>query len=112
MEEARRLMAPGSDVAYREIEGVRCPSCDSLINDWFRQTMVSFFRKPRGGFDLSLPCCGNVASLLDFKAQWPAGFARFLIEARYATSPRFLADADLARIEQMLGCRLRQIMAP
>jgi len=70
-------------------------------------------RASEGRFaDLSvvLPCCGVVASLNDLRYEWPAGCARFVLEAMNPGGPA-LSAAQVAQLEQLVGCPLRLIRA-
>ena len=63
--------------------------------------------------DLSLimPCCGKATDLNALRYEWPAGFARFVLRAQNADIGGFLPASDLSVLEDILGCKLRQILA-
>jgi hypothetical protein len=60
--------------------------------------------------DVTVPCCGSTVSLNDLDYDWPAGFARFVVEAR---NPRVgnLSDAEMRELELIVRTRLRPIRA-
>lgn len=57
-----------------------------------------------------MPCCGSELSLNDLRYDWPAGFARFSLEA---LNPNVydISDAQFEALQQVLGCELRKIWA-
>ena len=89
-------------------QGVFCPACAADLGEWWPGAMD---RASAGRFaDLSvvLPCCGAAASLMRY--EWPAGFARFVLEAMNPGVPALFA-AQIAQLEQLVGCPLRVIRA-
>ena len=59
---------------------------------------------------ISTPCCAFVTSLNDLDYQWPAGFSRFVLEAR-DPNIRELDKEQIEKLEEVVGGRLRQIWA-
>jgi hypothetical protein len=53
-------------------------------------------------------CCGASVSLNDLRYVWPAGFARFVLEAM-DPDVADLSAAEHAKLETTLGCELRRI---
>lgn len=92
------------------LEKIVCPHCQSVLAiDWWKQAMDTSFA---GGFlklGVNMPCCGNRTTLNDLQYVWPAGFARFMLEA--IDSERDLTDEQLRELERILGTPLRKIWA-
>ena len=65
--------------------------------------------EPEYGGTPVAPCCGAATSLHDLDYDWPAGFARFVLQAREPALAGWLDDAAVARLEKALGTRVRQI---
>ncbi len=92
-------------------ECILCPLCGVVVPiEWWGQMMdhtytVSRFR------DLSIimPCCQTHSSLNDLRYEWPAGFARFLLEIHSAGID--LTEQQLSLFEPLLGCSMRKIWA-
>ncbi len=59
--------------------------------------------------EAQMPCCGKACSLNDLKYEWPAGFARFVIEVE--NSANLLTAEQRQVVEDKLGCELRAIWA-
>ena len=53
-------------------------------------------------------CCGASVSLNELRYVWPAGFARFALEAMNPNI-RDLTAAEQGMLQEALGCRLRRI---
>jgi hypothetical protein len=89
-------------------EEVRCLNCGAQLDmEWFTEQMN------RPTFDdlaIVMPCCGKPSSLNHLDFRWPAGFARFLIEARNP-GRRALTEDEERRVEEALGHPVRQIWA-
>jgi hypothetical protein len=58
----------------------------------------------------TVACCGALVSLNDLIYEWPAGFARFVLEAMNP-NVRDIADDELASLAAILGTPLRKIWA-
>lgn len=92
------------------LEEIRCPRCRAtLAPEWWMTEMDR-----AGGADFSdlavvVPCCGATTSLHDLDYDWPAGFARFVIQVREPGLAGWLDDAKVARLEKALGAKVRQI---
>ncbi len=91
-------------------ETVACPDCGmELEQAWFGRAMGEDYED---GFRLSpivLPCCSKRRRLDELVFEWPQGFARFQLEA---LNPRIgdLPQEVIARLEQILGCKLVLIL--
>lgn len=92
-------------------ERVSCPRCSaSLVEPWWGEAMDKAYLSRFRDLAVILPCCGAVCSLNDLNYDWPAGFARYVLEVK---SPE-VAELDgqqLRALEEALGCRLRIIWA-
>ena len=91
-------------------EGVYCPACSADLDQWWKEAMDRAWQTRFANLAAVVPCCGSATSLNDLRYVWPAGFARFVLEAK---NPGItdLAHHDLAQLETTLGCRLRRIWA-
>jgi len=102
------------DVVFRDcgenFESVRCPHCDATldIDEW--QDLMDADSSDEGGFRLEsvpMPCCGRSSTLNELKYEWPQAFSRFAVVT--ADPGGKVADDLLAKLESVLGCRLRVI---
>jgi hypothetical protein len=106
-----RFIDPGANLAQ-----IRCPACGVDVAGWRRLAMDRARLAPSsagaesgfGSQGMTMPCCGAATSLHDLAYDWPAGVARFALEAR-DPEVRDLTGAQVAALEQLLGCRLRRI---
>ncbi len=64
-----------------------------------------------GALGVTTPCCTSQTTLNDLVYDWPAGFARFVLEARNPGVAGLLSPADQAILEAALGCPVRQVLA-
>jgi hypothetical protein len=87
---------------------VICPACGTELHmpDW-QQMMNTAFDNQFSDLNVTMPCCGAVGSLNDLHYEWPAGFARFTLEALNPNAD--LGEAQIYAIEGMLGCTVRKI---
>ena len=93
-------------------ESVSCPHCRKPLDTPTWQDLMDSCRETRfGKLDVTMPCCGRRSSLNDLDYYFPAGFARYCLEARNPYLSEFLAPEIVQSIEQALGCKLRQIFA-
>ena len=100
-----RFIDPGAN-----LESVSCPSCGRDIQEWWTDIMDRLWPTRFANLTATLPCCGSTVSLNDLHHELPAGFARFVLEAR-SPNARDLAAERLEALERALGCRLRRIWA-
>lgn len=91
-------------------ERVLCPICGTELNiEWWQQAMDDAYRTQFTNLSVRLPCCSAVSSLNDLDYEWPAGFARFVIEISNPNTD--LDDQQMHSLERILGCKLRKIWA-
>lgn len=97
---------PGSN-----LERILCPNCGAILSDgWWGQVMDRAYAETWfQDLEVVVPCCETYCSLNDLCYDGPAGFARFLLEAR--SPAKDLMEEDLALIETLLGCQVRKIWA-
>jgi hypothetical protein len=92
-------------------ESVSCPGCGAEIKTkswkkWMDRSHQSKFIDR----SITMPCCGCETDLNALRYDWPAGFARFVLRAVNPEIENGLLPADkLSVLEQILGCKLRQI---
>jgi hypothetical protein len=89
---------------------IMCPICkQELDNKWWQEATSSAYQKGLTDLTVTVPCCGAACSLNDLLYDWPAGFARFVLEAWNPNSD--VDDTKIQLIQLELGCRLRKIWA-
>ena len=91
-------------------EGVYCPVCGADLGEWWPAAMDRAHAGHFADLAVTAPCCGAALSLNDLRYEWPAGFARFVLEAMNPGVPD-LPATTLAELEQRLGAPLRVIWA-
>ena len=91
-------------------EGVDCPACGTALGAWWPEAMGRAHRARFADLAVTTPCCGSATSLHELRYVWPAGFARFVLEARNPGVTDLPAPA-LAELEQLVGSPLRVIRA-
>jgi len=91
-------------------ERVSCPNCGKQIDiAWWQAAMD---RAHKGRFldlEVVMPCCGAKSSLNLLKYEWPAGFARFVLEIRNPGSD--IDNGTKKSLETLLNMALRTIWA-
>lgn len=93
-------------------EAVLCPNCKANLNDWVGEAInLAYQNSAFENLAIVTPCCRFHTSLNDLEYHWPAGFARFSIEARNPFIGGELEQNQLSKVEATLSCRLRQILA-
>lgn len=90
------------------LESIRCPFCGSDLQEWWGDTMDVAFRTHFSELGVTVPCCQRSASLNELRYDRDAGFARFSIKAEYPRQPT-LDATQLAQLEGLLGCALKQV---
>ena len=93
----------------RNLERILCPKCGAAIERaWWDEVMRSARAKRFESLRVITPCCRATTTLDELDYEWPAGFARFVLEA---VNPNVseLPGQQLRAIGRILGCRLRQI---
>lgn len=104
--DAVQFVDPGAN-----LESVRCPHCRAELElDWWQEAMGRAHEQRFEALALTLPCCGAGSSLDALDYDRPAGFARFVLEARNPGVPD-LSDRVLRELEAELGCSLRRVVA-
>lgn len=92
-------------------ERVLCPKCGAELNDWWTKEMDKAWENHFTNLLTNTPCCGTTLSLNDLEYQWPAGFSRYVLDAHNPSLERGLEPAQVAQLESVLGCKLRQVLA-
>lgn len=91
-------------------ERVTCPCCnDNLDLEWWQNAMDRASISGFQNLSVKAPCCGVATTLNDLVYDWPAGFARFLIEI--SNPKEDINDARINQLETILGSPLRKIWA-
>jgi hypothetical protein len=89
-------------------EGVKCKSCGTPLDDWWRLAVSDAYDQSLFD-DLSVrtPCCGCTTSLNDLDYRWPVGFARaqLIIDGHHE-----IPSGVIHSIEDVLGCSTRTII--
>lgn len=104
------------------IEAVICPACgartqiDHFSEDdpglqWWYELGDRMEQDPAEAIVTTMPCCRADAQLLDLEFDWPAGFARFELNIRNPNVSENLSAAQVAEMEAILGCKLKQVRA-
>jgi hypothetical protein len=99
-------------ISFRDCGGnferVLCPGCQKEIaleqwQEWMDEDFVdgSFRLRP-----IITPCCDRRATLSELDYDWPQGFSRYALTAR---NPGGDLKPVVARLEGVLGCKLRMI---
>ncbi len=92
------------------LQRISCPSCGATLTiEQWQEAMDSAFQHHFADLVVAMSCCGREQSLNDLRYDWPAGFARFVLEARNQGGD--LDETQLEALQQILGCRLRMIWA-
>ena len=92
-------------------ERVSCPQCGQELSiEWWQDRMDEAFTDNFATLSITTPCCGTTVSLNDLKYEWPAGFARFVLEARNP-GVADLTSEDVATLSDIVGSPLRRIWA-
>jgi hypothetical protein len=79
---------------------------------WYEVTDAISKTSPIDQLRTTMPCCGAQLPFTSLKFDWSAGFARFCLSIWNSNvDDGLLTEAQLARIELILGCKLAQIRA-
>jgi hypothetical protein len=91
-------------------EAVHCPRCGVDVSEWWSLAMEMAHEQQFRDLRATTPCCGTRTSLNELVYSWPAGFARYSLEA---LNPGLgsLPDRLVQRLEDVLGSTLRIIWA-
>jgi hypothetical protein len=92
------------------LEEIRCPRCRATLGpEWWMTEMDRAGGAQFSDLAVVVPCCGAATSLHDLDYDWPAGFARFVLQVREPALAGWLDDTAVARLEKALGAKVRQI---
>lgn len=95
--------------AGANFERVSCPRCGKALTiEWWQDRMDEAFSHNFAMLAVTSPCCGMNISLNDLNYDWPAGFARFVLEARNPNVTDLRAE-DVARLAEIVGSPLRRV---
>jgi hypothetical protein len=92
-------------------ERVLCPNCRADLTSSWPSVMDKAWATKFSDLTFEASCCGNPADLNRLVYEWPAGFARFVLEVSGRDAGQFLPDVQLGRVAESLGCRVRQILS-
>jgi hypothetical protein len=88
--------------------GVTCPTCGEDVEEWWVSAIDNAYKSGFTDLRATPPCCGHATSLNDLNYVWPAGFARFVLEAKNPNISQTTAEQDRA-LSDALGLELRKI---
>ncbi len=92
-------------------ERVLCPKCGiALTEEWWQARMDEAATTRFAALEVVTPCCSTQTSLNDLTYEWPAGFARFVLEAMNP-KVREVPQEDIEQISAILDAPLRTIWA-
>ncbi|MBL8797769.1 MAG: hypothetical protein JNM56_27975 [Planctomycetia bacterium] len=90
-------------------ESVHCPYCKRKLSDeWWAEAMDRAYQTQFTNLNAKSPCCKKNTSLNELRYTWPAGFARFTLEA---VDPN-ISELDpqlVTKLEEALGCAVRVV---
>lgn len=90
---------------------VSCPQCGQELDvAWWQDAMGVADERDFATLQIATPCCGAATSLNDLEYDWPAGFARLVLEAMNP-NVRDIDEAEVAALSSILGTPLRRIWA-
>lgn len=91
--------------------GLRCPLCNAQLDQaWWAAKMATAAASGFADLHVDTPCCGAQTSLNELRYDWPAGFARFVIEL-LNPGRSWLDASELSLVAAAIGCPVRQVMA-
>ena len=90
-------------------EKVLCPTCDEDITEPWTGWMHAAWEAESPDLSVSMPCCGRLTNLNALRYIPLAGFARFSLCAMNPNIGGVLAAKDVRVLEDVLGCKLRQV---
>ena len=93
------------------LERVECPFCGGDLFGWWQDAMDEASARGFVALEVVVPCCHTETTLNDLRYEWPAGFARFVAEVRNPGRGEALTEEEIRQLEQLLGCKLRQVLA-
>ena len=90
-------------------ESVTCPACGANLGEWWQQAAEAAYANEFSDLMVQVPCCGAQGSLNDLIYSWPAGFARFRLQARNPKGD--VDDTQLRLLANVLKEDLRIVKA-
>ncbi len=90
-------------------ERVLSPRRTTGLDDWWRTAMDEAAATTFTNLMITTPCCGTRTSRNDLRYEWPASFARFVLEAQNPNIGVLNID-QLQELARILGCPIRQIL--
>lgn len=115
------FVGKADDLAFREtsavefidpggnFESVTCPACGADLSEWWQQAAEAAYANEFSDLTVEVPCCGAQGSLNDLIYSWPAGFARFRLQARNPTGD--VDDTQLRLLANVMKGDLRLVKA-
>jgi hypothetical protein len=97
--------------AGENFERVLCPNCRAELTDVWPSAMDHAWSTRFSDLTFMTPCCGRECDLNRLVYEWPAGFARFVLEVSGSDVARFLPERQIESVAQLLGCQVRQILS-
>lgn len=91
-------------------ESVRCPACGADIGEWWAEAMELGHAQNFSDLRITTPCCALHTTLNDLLYAWPAGFARYTLEA-VNPARESVPQSVVRRLESALGAQVRLIWA-
>jgi hypothetical protein len=91
-------------------ETVHCPGCGMDLGEWWSIAMETGHEQQFRDLRVTTPCCGARTSLNELAYSWPAGFARYSLEA-LNPGVGSLPETLVERLEDVLGAAVRIIWA-
>jgi hypothetical protein len=92
-------------------ERVLCPYCRADLKESWPAAMDRAWSTKFSDLAFEAPCCGGSTNLNELVYEWPAGFARYVLEVSGINADSFLPESQAESIAQSLGCRVRQILS-
>ena len=114
---------PGSEVTTRytdevefvdqgeNFERVLCSNCGTDLTDSWSSVMDTARKTSFSDLGFETPCCHTQGNLSTLVYEWPAGFARFVVEVSGLNAGRFLDQSQIQSVAKSLGYPVRQILA-
>ena len=101
------------------LSAIICPSSnnklqfdgDETIQEWWYSFEDEEQDQGVEGLMVTMPCCQKSVSFTDLTFDWPAGFARFELNAMNPNISHDMPPEQVAELEAVLKCKLQQIRA-
>ena len=91
------------------LQRVSCPKCGADLKDWWGDALGRARESQFADLSVVTPCCQHQTTLNDLRWDFPAGFARFEMEAENRGD--YLEPGQLGELEHAIGCPLRQVLS-